>query len=194
MSVTFDQNRSASAGPGFEEILTLRRQQPIAMAATGNVVANTPTGPRRRTGRSLTIMALNVDLLRSSFNLVIEIEPDLTGKFYATLFEQRPEARALFGADTRKQSDMLAGALIAVVDHLEDGEWLTDTLGGLGAKHPGYGVTPDMYEWVGTALLTTLAAAAGDAWTDELNTAWADAYGAISSLMIAGVDEASIAA
>jgi hypothetical protein len=28
-----------------------------------------------------------------------------------------------------------------VLDHLEDAPWLTDTLGALGAKHVGYGVT-----------------------------------------------------
>lgn len=47
----------------------------------------------------------------------------------------------------------------------------------------GYGVTGEMYDWVGDALITTLAEAAGNAWTAELYLAWSEAYGAIVSLM-----------
>jgi len=80
---------------------------------------------------------------------------------------------------------MLAGAIAAVLDHLEDAPWLVQTLGALGAKHVGYGVTREMYDWVGASLLATLGEVAGSAWTPELNTAWAEAYGAIVSLMAA---------
>ena len=70
---------------------------------------------------------------------------------------------------------MLAQALVAVVDHLEDAAWLTSTLGGLGAKHVGYGVTAEMYDWVGDSLLRTLAEVAGGDWTPEHQGAWAEA-------------------
>jgi hemoglobin-like flavoprotein len=61
--------------------------------------------------------------------------------------------------------------------------WLKDTLGALGTKHVDYGVTREMYDWVGTSLLATLAEVAGPAWTPELQAAWSEAYGAIASLM-----------
>jgi hemoglobin-like flavoprotein len=85
---------------------------------------------------------------------------------------------------------MLAEALVAVMDHLEDAPWLEQNLKALGAKHNDYGVTEEMYAWVGDALLTTLAAAAGSEWSAKHNAAWAEAYGAISSLMKAGAREA----
>jgi hemoglobin-like flavoprotein len=132
-------------------------------------------------------MALNVPLLRSSFQLVLDKKPNLTARFYEILFQRYPASRPLFGAGSqRRQEEMLAGALAAVVEHLEDAPWLAQTLGALGAKHVGYGVTAEMYDWVGDALLATLAEVAGDAWTAELNVAWSDAYGAIVSLMRAG--------
>jgi hemoglobin-like flavoprotein len=84
-----------------------------------------------------------------------------------------------------KQAEMLTGALVAVMDHLEDAPWLTSTLGALGEKHLSYGVTREMYDWVGASLLTALAEAAGSKWNAELNVAWAEAYGAIVSLMLA---------
>jgi hemoglobin-like flavoprotein len=129
-------------------------------------------------------MALNVGLLRSSFEVVANANPRFVTRFYEILFERYPQAKPLFPANgMARQEEMLTGALIAVVDHLEDAPWLKETLGALGAKHAGYGVKPEMYDWVGGSLLATLAEVAGPAWTPELNAAWAEAYGAIVSMM-----------
>ena len=131
-------------------------------------------------------MSLDVDALRESFALVVERSPDVTRRFYEILFERYPQVRPMFGAATRKQEEMLTRALSAVIDHLEDGPWLADTLRALGAKHVGYGVTDAMYDWVGDALIRALSEAAGDGWTPRVAKAWADAYGAIAGLMQEG--------
>jgi len=129
-------------------------------------------------------MALNVELLRSSFAFVVEREPEVTRRFYDILFKNHPEAKPLFTSRSRAdQERMLRDMLVAVIDHLDDGPWLSNQLAALGAKHSGYGVRPEMYGWVGASLLETLAGVAGDAWTPELAAAWSDAYGAIASLM-----------
>lgn len=136
-------------------------------------------------------MALNVPLLRSSFDLVLERQPQLTPRFYEVLFSRYPQARPLFGRRSeQEQQAMLQEALVAVVDHLEDASWLDETLRGMGRKHVEYGVTEDMYDWVGDSLLTTIAEVAGDDWTPELKQAWQEAYGAIASLMKAGAADA----
>jgi hemoglobin-like flavoprotein len=136
-------------------------------------------------------MSLNVALLRSSFDLVVERQPQLTHRFYEILFDRHPRAKALFGRNTAvAQEKMLTDALVAVMDHLEDAPWLTSTLKGLGAKHKGYGVTDEMYGWVGASLLATLAEVAGQDWTPALATAWTEAYGAIAGLMQSGAAEA----
>ncbi|MCE9572426.1 MAG: flavohemoprotein [Deltaproteobacteria bacterium] len=132
-------------------------------------------------------MPLQIDLLRSSFEFVIEKAPDLTTRFYAILFARYPAVQPMFGRNTpRAQQEMLGQALGAVVEHLEDAPWLEATLKGMGAKHVGYGVTDGMYAMVGECLLAALADAAAESWTKELETAWADAYGAIAGLMQAG--------
>lgn len=129
-------------------------------------------------------MPLNTPLLRSSFNLVVERQPKLVHRFYEILFERYPQAKPLFGRNApAKQEEMLTGALVAVMDHLEDAPWLTNTLGELGRKHDGYGVTREMYDWVGASLLATLAEVAGNDWSPALEGAWTEAYGAIVSLM-----------
>ena len=81
---------------------------------------------------------------------------------------------------------MLTQALVAVLDHLEDAPWLVNTLHGLGARHVNYGVTDEMYDWVGDSLLATIREVAADDWNDELEKAWGDAYGAIANLMQEG--------
>jgi len=137
-------------------------------------------------------MALDVTLLRSSFQTVLDRNPAITARFYEILFERYPQAKPLFKPGNQKrQEQMLAEALVAVVDHLEDGPWLEETLGALGAKHVGYGVTAEMYDWVGDSLLRALGEAAGSDWSPDLARAWGDAYGAIAGLMLRG---ASVAA
>ena len=129
-------------------------------------------------------MALDVFLLRSTFVLAVKRQPQVVHHFYKILFERHPQARALFGRNSvAAQEKMLSDSLVAIVDHLEDAPWLTTTLKALGAKHQGYGVTPEMYGWVGEALLAALAQAAGKDWSPAAEAAWSDAYGAIVSMM-----------
>jgi hemoglobin-like flavoprotein len=136
-------------------------------------------------------MTLNPQILRSSFDLVLEAAPDLTHRFYENLFAMYPQLAPMFSPTRRRsQEKMLADALTAVLDHLEDAPWLTSTLKGLGAKHVGYGVTDEMYGFVGAALLKTLADIAGAAFTDEVRAQWSEAFGVIAGLMQAGAREA----
>lgn len=131
-------------------------------------------------------MPLNVNLLRQSFEVVATANPRFVSRFYEILFERYPQSRPLFPQNgMARQAEMLTQALVAVLDHLEDAPWLQQTLGALGAKHVDYGVTREMYDWVGASLLATLGEVAGQAWTPELQAAWGEAYGAIVSLMLA---------
>ena len=131
-------------------------------------------------------MTLDPTILRDSFELIMDRRPDLTVRFYEILFERYPQLAPMFRRDRTAQAKMLAGAIAAVLDHLEDAPWLQTTLGQLGAKHVEYGVTTEMYDQVGAALLATLAEVAAEAWTPEVAQQWMMAYGAIASMMQAG--------
>jgi len=131
-------------------------------------------------------MALNVPALRSSFDLVVGRAPDLAHRFYDVFFTRYPQVKPMFTRDRDRQEQMLTEALVAVLDHLEDAPWLVSSLGSLGRKHVDYGVTSEMYAWVGECLLATLADVAGDDWNDDLARAWTNAYGAIAGLMQEG--------
>jgi len=135
---------------------------------------------------------MDTALLRSSFETIVERQPLLTKRFYEILFQRYPQARSLFGRRSLEaQEQMLTRALVAVMDHLDDAAWFTGTLEALGAKHAGYGVTDAMYDWVGDALLATLAEVAGDDWSPALAAEWAGAYGAIAATMQSGARKVS---
>jgi hemoglobin-like flavoprotein len=131
-------------------------------------------------------MTLDPTVLRMSFDIIIDRRPDLTLRFYEILFERYPALEPLFRRDRTAQAKMLAGAIAAVLDHLEDAPWLESTLGQLGAKHVEYGVTTAMYDQVGDALLATLAEIGGADWTPVVAEQWTLAYGAIAGMMQAG--------
>lgn len=132
-------------------------------------------------------MSLDVALLRSSFDLLVARQPQITPRFYEILFSKYPQAKPLFGRNSGPaQAEMLQQALVSVLEHLEDASWLSHNLGALGAKHVSYGVSEEMYGWVGDSLLTTLAEIAGADWSPQLASAWTTAYGAIAGLMQQG--------
>jgi hemoglobin-like flavoprotein len=132
-------------------------------------------------------MSLNAAVLRESLALVASREPVITKRFYEILFERHPSVRSMFSRNSLdRQQKMLQDAIVAVVDHVEDAVCLKQTLFALGAKHVDYGVTREMYDWVGGCLLVTLAEIAGPSWTPTVQQAWTDAYGAIVGLMLEG--------
>ncbi len=142
-------------------------------------------------------MSLDVELLRSSFELIIERSPQVTSRFYEIFFQRYPQVRPMFSggaAGQQRQQRMLTDALAAVIDHLEDAPWLEDTLVSMGRKHVDYGVRDDMYSWVGECMLAALAEAAGPHWSKEVEAAWTAAFGAIAGLMLRGAALARAAA
>lgn len=136
-------------------------------------------------------MTLQTSILRESFSLAVENQPDLIKRFYEVLFENHPELESLF--DPRRlprQQRLLGESLVAVMENLDNPKWLQSNLQALGAKHQDYGVTRPMYAQVGASLVTTLAEAVGDDWSADHDVAWGEAYGAIRDLMLSGEREA----
>lgn len=131
---------------------------------------------------------MDKDILTESLLLVDGQEHALTPRFYEILFESNPEVRPLFSNDIGPQTKMLREAIVAVLDHLDDAEWLTTTLGGLGKKHAGWGVTPPMYDAVAKSMITAMEELGGPAWTPEMTDQWTQALGAVAGLMITGAE------
>lgn len=135
-----------------------------------------------------------IHLVKSSFELARPVAADVVAAFYVRLFELAPQLRSMFPQDLTAQRKKLLMVLATAVGALDKIETLLPTLHELGAKHTGYGVRPEHYDVVGAALLQTLEAGLGEAWTPETAEAWTVAYGALSQAMLAGAAEAEKAA
>ena len=134
------------------------------------------------------------DLIRSNFALVVDRAPDLVERFYARLFTEQPQLKALFGRRSEKaQAEMLTQALIAVVDHLEDPAWLVSTLAPMGDKHRTYGVKDEMYGMVAGSLVGALKDVSGSDWNADVEAAWLGALTFVAKTMIGGTSAAKAA-
>jgi hemoglobin-like flavoprotein len=129
---------------------------------------------------------MNQKLLRETLELTLSRDDTFPQRFYDLLFAAHPELRAMFTRNSPgAQNKLFAQKLAAIVDHVDDPGWLGRELGALSVSHAQYGVTPAMYGWVGDALLATLREACADAWTDEAERAWRDAYAALTRAILA---------
>lgn len=137
---------------------------------------------------------MDKDLLTESLLLVDGQEHILTPRFYEILFARYPEVEPMFSSDIRPQAEMLREAIIAVLDHLDDADWLSGNLGALGRKHAGWGVTAPMYDAVAECMIAAMEELGGEEWTPAMTAEWSQALGAVAVLMQAGVPEGEGAA
>ena len=132
-------------------------------------------------------MALQIELLETSFQAIAPRGEEFVTAFYERLFTQFPQTRAFFATtDMKEQRKKLLGALLLVIQNLRKPEVLTSALAGLGQRHVTYGVRPEHYPIVGAVLLETFADLLGERWTPAYHDAWAQAYEAVCSIMLEG--------
>jgi len=132
--------------------------------------------------------------VQETFAIVGAAGDEAAAYFYGWLFAGHPELRALFPIAMNEQRDRLFRALGRIVRSLSTPEELAAYLTQLGRDHRKYSVEPEMYDAVGDALMATLRAYAGPAFTSAAQEAWADAYKAASSLMIESANKDSLGA
>ena len=139
-------------------------------------------------------MALQIELLETSFQEIAPRGEAFVATFYDKLFAEFPQTKAFFAStDMKEQQKKLLGALALVIQNLRKPDVLAGALKGLGQRHETCGVRPEHYPIVGAVLLETFAAFLGERWTPALRDAWAEAYQAVCSLMLAGTEVAMLA-
>lgn len=130
-------------------------------------------------------MSATAALLRKTLELTLARDDSFPKQFYDRLFMSHPEVIPLFHRNSPgAQRKMFAQKLTMIVDHVEDGPWLAQELRKVAESHVRYGVHPEMYAWVGTALIETLRDACGDDWSSEAEHAWREAYARICETIL----------
>lgn len=132
------------------------------------------------------LSSTQVQLIRSSAEVLGKANVAATDAFYANLFKVAPGVRPLFPEDMFKQSEKLWNTIVKVVESASDLTEIEAELRDLGARHVGYGAEPAHYVVVTDVLIETIATLMNDKWTEETHTTWKMALGEVCALMLEG--------
>jgi len=124
-----------------------------------------------------------ISLVQTSWQKVVQIKEKAAELFYGKLFEMDPALKPLFKGDLTEQGRKLTGMINTVVVKLDNLGEIVPAVQDLGKRHVGYGVKDEHYDTVAGALLWTLGAGLGDAFTDEVKEAWTSAYMILAGAM-----------
>jgi hemoglobin-like flavoprotein len=125
----------------------------------------------------------NQTLVRDSFAKVVPIAPQAAALFYDRLFVLDSSLKPLFKGDMTEQGRKLMEIIGTAVTNLGTLEKIIPAVQDLGRRHATYGVQPEHYDTVGTALLWTLRQGLGDAFTPPVEAAWTEAYTILATVM-----------
>ncbi|MGX9572793.1 globin family protein [Mesorhizobium sp. f-mel] len=136
-----------------------------------------------------------IRLVQDSFHEVLPIRVAAAALFYERLFAIDSDLRALFlASDMPKQGAELMASLGSVVRGLDRANTVLPTVRELAKRHVACGFKEHHYPIVGQALIDTMAAGLGTAFTPAVREAWETAYALLASVMIAAAREDQLAA
>ncbi|XXM70689.1 NO-inducible flavohemoprotein [Lysinibacillus sphaericus] len=128
-----------------------------------------------------------IDIVKSTAPVLEVKGTEITSVFYKNMFASHPELLDIFNHANQKrgrQQTALANTVYAAAKHIDQLEALLPVVKQIAHKHRSLGIKPEHYPIVGEHLLGAIKEVLGDAATDEIIGAWADAYGVIAGVFI----------
>ena len=126
-------------------------------------------------------------IIKSTAPVLEEHGVAITTAFYKNLFEAHPELLNIFNHANQaqgRQQTALAKAVYAAAVHIDNLAEIMPAVIQIAHKHVSLGIKPEHYPIVGEYLLKAMKEVLGDAATDEIINAWAEAYGVIADAFI----------
>ena len=124
-----------------------------------------------------------IELVKSSWAKVVPISDVAAGLFYGKLFEIDPSLRSMFPEDMEEQGKKLMKMINTAVNGLDRLDEIVPAVQALGERHVDYGVTDAHYDTVAEALIWTLGQGLGEAFTDDVKSAWVTTYTILADTM-----------
>jgi nitric oxide dioxygenase len=128
-----------------------------------------------------------IAIVKSTAPVLEQMGETLTRHFYERLFRHHPEVAPFFNrANQTKgaQQKALAGAICAFAANVDNLAALGGAVELIAQKHASLQVKPEHYPIVGEHLLASIREVLGAAATEEIVSAWAEAYGFLADIMI----------
>ncbi len=132
-----------------------------------------------------------ISLVQSTFDRILPISDVTARLFYERLFHLDPSLRRVFHGELRMQGRKLMDAISIIIGNLGRPERIIPGIRALGRRHAAYGVQEQHYETFGEALMWTLEHGLGDAFTPDVQHAWAALYDLLADTMKTGAMEAA---
>lgn len=128
-----------------------------------------------------------IQIVKSTAPILQEHGETLTRHFYKRMFKHNPEVAPFFNPahqNAGKQQRALAGAIAAYAANIDNLEVLGGAVELIAQKHASLMIKPEHYPIVGENLLASIREVLGEAATDEIINAWAEAYGFLADILI----------
>jgi hemoglobin-like flavoprotein len=124
-----------------------------------------------------------VELVQSTWKMVLPISDTAAELFYGKLFDADPALKALFKGDMKAQGRKLMQMIGTAVNGLANLGSIVPAVQDLGRRHVKYGVKDKDYDTVAGALVWTLGQGLGEKFTPEVKDAWVAAYTILAKTM-----------
>lgn len=128
-----------------------------------------------------------IEIIKSTVPVLEVHGKTITTRFYQLMFSNHPELLNIFNHANQKQGRQqtaLANAVYAAAAHIDNLAAILPAVKQIAQKHRSLGIKPEHYPIVGQNLLAAIKDVLGDAATDEIIGAWAEAYGVIADAFI----------
>ncbi len=128
-----------------------------------------------------------IEIVKATVPVLKERGVEITQVFYKNMLGENPDIRAMFDAEKQKdgsQPKALAMTVLAAAQNIDKLEVLAPAVNKIAKTHVELNVKPEHYPIVGKYLLGAIKEVLGDAATDEIINAWAEAYGVIADIFI----------
>jgi nitric oxide dioxygenase len=128
-----------------------------------------------------------IAIIKATIPALQEHGETLTRHFYRRMFNANPQVKAFFNpahqhAGTQQRA--LAAAICAYATHIENPSALGPAVELIAQKHASLDVKAEHYPIVGEHLLASIREVLGEAATENVINAWAQAYGVLADILI----------
>ena len=121
-----------------------------------------------------------IDIIKSTVPVLKEHGLEITKTFYKTMFANNPEVKEMFNMDKQESGEQPKAA----AQNIDNLEAILPAVKKIGSVHVNSYVKPEHYPIVGKNLLLAIKEVLGDAATEEVLNAWAEAYEVIAKVFI----------
>ena len=131
-----------------------------------------------------------ITLVKNSWRSFRQVEPNTVGDvFYTHLMHKNPSLKSIFKYSLERRSKLLFDFLSTIITRLDKINDLEDDIRLVAATYAGYGILPQHYEMIRTALLWTLEKGLENDWTPDVADAWHTGSMEVMHIMKSSMDK-----